>query len=121
MNGTIGPIVRQLRLQRKLSQEALANTAHVSSGYLSKLERGVYKAPSGEVLGRIAAALSVPPAELYKAAGLEYLLGEQHPALEPMLETFAPKLNSLPKRDRDIIVGELRRILHDEEEVSTSR
>ena len=46
----IGPVVRQLRQQRKLSQEALANTAHVSSGYLSKLERGVYKAPSIEVL-----------------------------------------------------------------------
>jgi len=121
MNGTIGPVVRQLRLQRKLSQEALANTAHVSSGYLSKLERGVYKAPSGEVLGRIATALSVPPAELYRAAGLEHLLGEQHPALEPLLESFAPRLNSLPKRDRDIIIGELRRILQEEEETSAPR
>jgi HTH-type biofilm formation transcriptional regulator len=45
----IGPVVKQFRLQRNLSQEALANTAHVSSGYLSKLERGVYKEPSIEV------------------------------------------------------------------------
>ena len=63
----IGPIVRQLRLERKLSQEALASNAHVSSGYLSKLERGVYKAPSGEVLSRIAGALSIPPVALIPA------------------------------------------------------
>jgi transcriptional regulator with XRE-family HTH domain len=113
----IGPVVRQLRLQRKLSQEALANTARVSSGYLSKLERGVYKAPSGEVLSRIAGALSIPTAELYKAAGMEH--HEQDRALEPLLESFTPKLNSLSKRDRDIITGELRRIFREEAEAST--
>ena len=112
----IGPVVRQLRLKRKLSQEALANSAHVSSGYLSKLERGVYKAPSSEVLGRIAQALSIAPLDLYKEAGLDYLLNEVDPALEPMLEAYAVKLNSLPKRDRDIILGELRRTLRQEVE-----
>ena len=110
----IGPVVRKLREQRKLSQEALANSAHVSSGYLSKLERGVYKAPSGEVLGRIAAALSIPTADLYRAAGLDHLLAERDPALEPLLESFAPKLNDLPKRDREIIVRELRRVFREE-------
>jgi transcriptional regulator with XRE-family HTH domain len=101
-------------LERRLSQEALANTAHVSSGYLSKLERGVYKEPSSEVLGRIAAALSIAPADLFKAAGLEHLLDERDPGLEPLLESFAPKLNSLPKRDREIVLRELRRIFREE-------
>jgi transcriptional regulator with XRE-family HTH domain len=110
----IGPVVRKLREQRKLSQEALANSAHVSSGYLSKLERGVYKAPSGEVLGRIAAALSIPTADLYKEAGLDHLLVERDPTLEPLLESFAPKMNDLPKRDREIITRELRRVFREE-------
>ena len=112
----IGPVVRQLRLDRRLSQESLANSAHVSSGYLSKLERGVYKAPSSEVLTRLANALDITPAELYKAAGLEHLMDLQDPALEPLLESFAPKLDRLAKRDRDIIVGELRRIFREEAE-----
>jgi transcriptional regulator with XRE-family HTH domain len=112
----IGPIVRQLRQQRKLSQEALANTAHVSSGYLSKLERGVYKAPSIEVLSRIAGALSVAPAELYRAAGLEELFLQQDPKLSSAIESFAPRLSDLPRRDRDIIMNELRRIFIEEAE-----
>ena len=110
----IGPVVKQLRQQRNLSQEALANTAHVSSGYLSKLERGVYKAPSYEVLSRIAAALAVPTVELYTAAGLEHLLVERDASLEPFVETFSPKLKGLPKRDSDIIIGELHRVLREE-------
>jgi transcriptional regulator with XRE-family HTH domain len=114
----IGPVVRQLRMQRKLSQEALANSAHVSSGYLSKLERGVYKAPSGEVLSRIATALSIPPADLFKAAGMDHLLAERDPGLQPLLESFAPKLTELPKRDRDIIVNEVRRVFREELEAA---
>ncbi len=110
----IGPLVRQLRQQRNISQEALANAAHVSSGYLSKLERGQYKAPSREVLSRIARALSIPPADLFKEAGLDHLLLEGDPALEPLVDAFSPKLTRLPRRDRDIILGELRRVLHSE-------
>ena len=111
----IGPVVRQLRLERKLSQEELANLAHVSSGYLSKLERGLYKAPSYEVLSRIAVALEIPTPELYRAAGLELLLVDADPRLESLLESFAPRLKDLAKRDRDIIMGEIRRILHEEQ------
>ncbi len=112
----IGPVVRQLRQERHLSQEALASSARVSSGYLSKLERGLYKAPSYEVLSRIAAALSLPPIELYRAAGIEHLMVGKDPRLEPLLETFAPKLEELPKRDRDLIMSEIRRVFREEEE-----
>lgn len=77
----IGSVVKSLRLERNLSQEALANSAHVSSGYLSKLERGLYREPSYEVLNRIAGALQVPTADLYVAAGLEHLIAELDPAL----------------------------------------
>ncbi|HEX9988986.1 MAG TPA: helix-turn-helix transcriptional regulator [Chloroflexia bacterium] len=112
----IGPTVRRLRLERQLSQEALANAAHVSSGYLSKLERGVYKQPSHEVLSRIAGALSVPTVELYKQAGMDHLLVESDPNWESLLGLFTPKISDLPRRDREIILGELRRILKEESE-----
>jgi transcriptional regulator with XRE-family HTH domain len=108
-----------MRQERRLSQEALANSAHVSSGYLSKLERGLYKAPSHEVLSRIAAALSVPTTELYRKAGMEHLLIKADPALEPLLEAFAHKLNQLPRRDREIIMAEMHRIVHEETDTTT--
>ena len=111
----IGPTIRKLRQQRGLSQETLAASAQVSSGYLSKLERGAYKQPSYEVLSRIAAALQMLPAELYRAAGIEHLLDQANPMLEPLLEVYAGRLSDLPRRDRDLIMGEILRIIREEE------
>ena len=110
----IGPVVKSLRQERHLSQEALARAAGVSSGYLSKLERGLYKEPSYDVLSRIAGALSVPTPDLYSAAGLEHLLAEADPAFEPVLEPYAHALAGLPRRDRQIITSEIRRIVLEE-------
>ena len=112
----IGPTIRKLRQERELSQETLASSAQVSSGYLSKLERGVYKQPSFEVLSRIATALQIPVADLYRAAGIEHLLAEADPTLEPVLEGYASRLSDLPKRDRDLIMGEIHRIIREESE-----
>lgn len=112
----IGPVVRKLRQERKLSQETLAALAQVSSGYLSKLERGLYKQPSHELLNRLAAALSISTTELYQSAGMGHLLLEIDPTWEPVMETFEPRLDDLPKRDRQIIMSELRRIFREEAE-----
>ena|SRR5829696_9338432 len=112
----IGSVVKSLRQERELSQESLASAAHVSSGYLSKLERGLYKEPSYEVLSRIANALSIPTADLYVAAGLEHLLAEADPNFEPVIEPYSGRLKDLPKRDRQIIMTEIRRIFLEENE-----
>ena len=114
----IGPVVRRLRQERNLSQEELAGAAHISSGYLSKLERGLYKQPSREVLDRIAEALGMAPSDLYRAAGMDHLLVESNPSLEPLLESFAAKLDDLPQRDRQRITSEIRRILLEESEAN---
>jgi transcriptional regulator with XRE-family HTH domain len=113
----VGPIVRQLRQERNLSQESLAGAARVSSGYLSKLERGVYKQPSYEVLNRIAGALQIPTVELYRSAGIEHLLVEADPAYEPLFDLYASRMGDLPKRDRDIINTEIHRIIQTEREM----
>jgi len=48
-----------------MSQDDLAYEAEVSRSYLSQLEKGAFYA-SLKILGRLAAALDVEPAELLK-------------------------------------------------------
>jgi transcriptional regulator with XRE-family HTH domain len=57
--------LRRLRHARGLSQDALAYEAEVSRGYLSQLEKGVFYA-SLNIVGRLATALEVEPAELLR-------------------------------------------------------
>lgn len=54
--------VRRLRVERGLSQEALAVDAGVDRGYVSGIERGTFN-PTLEILDRLAAALSVDVGE----------------------------------------------------------
>jgi transcriptional regulator with XRE-family HTH domain len=57
--------LRRLRNAKALSQDDLAYEAGVSRSYLSQLEKGVFYA-SLKVLGKLAVALNVEPAELLK-------------------------------------------------------
>jgi len=58
--------LRRLRHAKGLSQDDLAYEAEVSRSYLSQLEKGAFYA-SLRIVGRIAVALDVEPAELLKA------------------------------------------------------
>jgi transcriptional regulator with XRE-family HTH domain len=57
--------LRRLRHEKGLSQDDLAYEAEVSRSYLSQLEQGAYYA-SLKIIGRLADALGVDPAELLK-------------------------------------------------------
>jgi transcriptional regulator with XRE-family HTH domain len=57
--------LRRWRNQRGLSQDDLAYEAGVSRSYLSQLEKGAYYA-SLKIVGRLAEALNVEPAELLR-------------------------------------------------------
>jgi transcriptional regulator with XRE-family HTH domain len=57
--------LRRLRHAKGLSQDDLAYEAGVSRSYLSRIEKGVFFA-SLNVLGKLATALEVEPAELLK-------------------------------------------------------
>jgi transcriptional regulator with XRE-family HTH domain len=57
--------LRRLRAERGLSQDHLAYEAKVSRSYLSQLEKGSFYA-SLKILGRVAEALDVDPAELLR-------------------------------------------------------
>ncbi len=55
----LGQRVRELRLQRGMTQAALAQKAALSLIYVKKLEAGAFTSPSFPVLERIAKALKV--------------------------------------------------------------
>jgi transcriptional regulator with XRE-family HTH domain len=57
--------LRRWRNARGLSQDDLAYEAAVSRSYLSQLEKGAYYA-SLKIVGRLAEALDVEPAELLR-------------------------------------------------------
>jgi transcriptional regulator with XRE-family HTH domain len=57
--------LRRLRQAKRLSQDDLAYDAEVSRSYLSQLEKGVFFA-SLRIVGRLADALGVEPAELLR-------------------------------------------------------
>jgi transcriptional regulator with XRE-family HTH domain len=57
--------LRQLRHARGLSQEDLAHEADVNRSYMSTLEKGA-SYPGLEIMGKLATALDVDPAELLR-------------------------------------------------------
>jgi transcriptional regulator with XRE-family HTH domain len=59
----VGRNVRRLRVTKGLTQEALAHAAEIDTRYVGGIERGEEN-PSIAVLGRIAAAIDVHPADL---------------------------------------------------------
>ncbi|WP_304736960.1 helix-turn-helix domain-containing protein [uncultured Desulfovibrio sp.] len=61
-----GPILRQFRQAKELSQEELAALLDISPSYISRLESDSKK-PSLEMIFRLAGALKVNPHELIKA------------------------------------------------------
>ena len=60
----LGARVRELRERRDLSQEALADVAHIGRSYMSGIERGVRNCSTLHLL-RIAHALRVRVGELF--------------------------------------------------------
>ena len=60
----LGVRIRALRLERQLSQEALADRATIGRSYMSGIERGVRNCSVLHVM-RVAKALNVTPGELF--------------------------------------------------------
>ena len=52
--------IRDLRMQKNVSQKELAHRAQITPSYLNDVEHGRYS-PSDEVWGRICVVLDLPP------------------------------------------------------------
>jgi len=68
--------IRELRVRRGLTQEALAHGCGIHRTYVSLLERGA-KSPTVEVISRIARALNTTPSKLLAAAEKRSMPGER--------------------------------------------
>jgi transcriptional regulator with XRE-family HTH domain len=68
LGGIIARNIRRLRLERGLSQEALAVDAWIDRTYVSRLERGLEN-PTVSVLEKLARALSSNIEDLFRAPG----------------------------------------------------
>ena len=79
--------IRQLREEKGLSLNKLAETAGVSKAYLSQLENNVSKQPSAEVLFKIASALGTTIADL----------------LDKPVRVYTEDLREVPKGLRELI------------------
>jgi transcriptional regulator with XRE-family HTH domain len=82
----LGGRLKQLRSELGLTQAEVARRAGVSAPYLSELEGGHGRRPSGEVLLRLAEALGVTIAELL---GRELRPPDDQGQVTPSLEEFA--------------------------------
>lgn len=65
LTAALGSHIRQLRNQKKVSQEELGYKASISAAHLGQIERG-QKKPTVETLGRIASALDISVSELFR-------------------------------------------------------
>jgi len=63
----LGKVIRELREERKLTQEAVAHAAGVHPTWVSRLESGTLN-PSWGMVSRVASALGVEVSELAKRA-----------------------------------------------------
>jgi transcriptional regulator with XRE-family HTH domain len=65
LKALFGERVRELRLERDLTQEELAEATSLSVEYVSKIERGL-ASPSFSVIARLIEVLEVSPHELFQ-------------------------------------------------------
>lgn len=60
----LGERIRRFRIEKGLSQAELSRAASISAPYLSELESGLARRPSGQILLALAGALGVTIADL---------------------------------------------------------
>jgi transcriptional regulator with XRE-family HTH domain len=95
----LGERLRRYRAEKQVSQAELARRAEVSPAYLSELESGAGRRPSGRILLALAQALGVTIADLL---GRDIRPAGTEAGLPPGLEDFA-KEHGLPKADVDML------------------
>jgi transcriptional regulator with XRE-family HTH domain len=76
----IGQAIREIRLEREMSQEQLAFECGFDRTYISLMERGI-RSPTVRSLVKLASVLNVRPSEVL--ARMEALLNSKHTKARP--------------------------------------
>lgn len=66
---TVGEYIKKKRTEMGISQRELAQSANISNAEISRIESGMRKQPSPDVLKNIATALNIFCEKLYMIAG----------------------------------------------------
>lgn len=93
--------LKRLRIEKRMNQAALSREADVSPAYISELESGQGKRPSGQVLLRLSKALGVTIAELL---GETVKPGRADIVPDPSLLDFARE-RKLTSSDVEMLAG----------------
>jgi transcriptional regulator with XRE-family HTH domain len=75
----IGDVLRRARVEQGRTLREISDTARVSLGYLSEVERG-RKEASSELLGAICGALDIPLSRVLSEAGDDLAIAESRAA-----------------------------------------
>ncbi|AFM16879.1 putative transcriptional regulator [Mycolicibacterium chubuense NBB4] len=82
----IGDVLRRARIEQGRTLREVSDSARVSLGYLSEVERG-RKEASSELLGAICGALDVPLSRVLSEAGDELAIEESRAAVSDVATT----------------------------------
>ncbi len=93
----IGDVLRRARVEQGRTLREVSDSARVSLGYLSEVERG-RKEASSELLSAICGALDVPLSRVLSDAGDEMALEESRGAITTAAEPSAPPTSTSPPR-----------------------
>jgi predicted ATPase/tetratricopeptide (TPR) repeat protein/DNA-binding XRE family transcriptional regulator len=94
---SFGSLLREFRLAAGLSQELLAEHAHMSSGGISMLERGARRAPRRDTVAVLADALSLCTADR------ERLQAAAHQPPQPRRRVNAAPVHNLPRETSSFV------------------
>lgn len=103
----LGNRIAQLRKNRKITQERLAEKAEISNNYLSNIENN-HSIPSLETVMKLCMALDVTPNEL--------LLGISKNEKHYLSGEILQKLNSCTSREKRLIDGFINLLIQEREE-----
>ncbi|MGE2727883.1 transcriptional regulator ClgR [Mycolicibacterium vaccae] len=92
----IGDVLRRARVEQGRTLREVSDSARVSLGYLSEVERG-RKEASSELLNAICGALSVPLSRVLTAAGDEMAAEESRAAALTREEDGAARIDAATK------------------------
>ena len=95
MAQTLGKVLKQLRLERGMTQGQVAYKADTVPEYISMLESGARDNPSAELLTRLAVSLGVTPDYILTRAGI--LNSNERRPLEPEVQELDDILAAWPE------------------------
>lgn len=117
MAKSVGDRIRELRLDRKLSQEQLAKAIGIKQGSLTQLETGKSKAPASKTLTKLARVFEVDPEWLMTGKGPQHSVS----ALSERESELVLLFRLLSTEGQDYILGRARSVHRDEHEVGIQR